>query len=164
MIRPSLLVLATASSAAFLPAMASAASIAGKVDVYLAGNPARCNGLRLLPRTAQSERQMQIFFGSLGPAKRTVDDESALRDTVGLLAQPPVRDAYCRGWTAGYVFNQVPPGDYFLIALVSVANDGSANSAAGDQTGYRPGGFLYLMQPVRVDAPGQKVGINFVSR
>ena len=60
--------LAHAAGAGLLSTGANAASIAGKVDVYLAGGTAHCEGLRLLPRTAQSERQMQSFFGDLGKA------------------------------------------------------------------------------------------------
>ncbi|GAA4006254.1 hypothetical protein [Sphingomonas humi] len=142
-------------------ASAEGATLKGKVKV--AG--AECRGVKLIPRTAQSEREIAAMFGTFEPASRTV--ESLAYETLpGADAVSLGRDTTCTGWTQGFRFTKVAPGDYFLTALttgttergaslgLSVTGDGSLGGRVPKRVN------VYLMRTVSVGASDRTVSLD----
>lgn len=152
--------------AMFAAAMpASAATVTGEAKIILGGEVAYCVGVALVPRTVESEQAMVGTFGSAAASSRSFSaaELRAARETADFQRS---KDARC-GYKSGYRFDNVAPGEYFVLlhargggggggnAFTEVP--GTANLFDGD---FRKQAVL-LMQPVTVPASGRLVMANF---
>lgn len=143
---------------------ASAATVTGEAKVLLGGGTARCVGVALIPRTAQSEQAMIGTFGSAAASTRTLT-AAELRNAKETANFQRSTEARC-GWKSGYRFNNVAPGEYFVLlhARGGKGNNDFSISDASNQ-GVAQGGFreqaVLLMQPVTVAASGRLVQADF---
>lgn len=146
---------------ALAAAPADAATVAGQARVILGGEAARCVGVALVPRTAASERSIIKMFGTASAASRTLSP-TELKDGRSAHA---LRDKEARcSFGAGYRFENVAPGDYFVLLHArgksrSVAPAGFSDPPVYDQ-GFRAQAVL-LMQPVTVAASGVLIQSDF---
>jgi hypothetical protein len=146
-------------------APASAASVGGHFDIKVAGDPARCLAVRLVPRTPESEREFAAYFGTLGPSARQISNEALLQAPPPKGARDDVQAIGCTigHWFTGYRFAQVAPGSYFLTALAqsslpaTLVEPGARGS--GLETGPRES-TVYLMRPVVVARAYQNVRLD----
>nr|WP_314443519.1 hypothetical protein [uncultured Sphingomonas sp.] len=121
-----------------------------------------CRGVKLIPRTAESEREIAAMFGvtdrpvsavaARGPEAPEVTPGASLG-----------RDGFCRGWTQGFTFKNVRPGDYFLTALGSNQRSSYVPSAEREAFSSRDRlkRDVYFMQPLRVTAADRTIRIEF---
>ena len=154
----SLLALPLASPATASPATAT---IKGKMKVAGAG----CRGVKLIPRTAESEREIMAMFGTTAPIARAVTKLPFEPTTVD--RKPSLgRETSCSGWTQGFRFTNVAPGDYFITALATGSteragsislNDDGGSTILGRAPKYRT---IYFMRPVSVSASDRSVQLT----
>lgn len=136
---------------------ASAATIKGQMTV----NGLACRGVKLIPRTLESEREIAAMFG-------TTDRAVSAEAKMGRDAPPAVSgkslgiDVRCSGWTQGFSFRNVAPGDYFVTALGS-SGTSLYTPSAEEELNYRQPKRrdVYFMRPVRVTAADRTVDITF---
>lgn len=143
------------AATALLDFPADAAVLTGNVKV----RGAACQGVKLIPRTAESERAIAAMYGTLAASSVVLSEQQATSSgkSIG-------KDTACGGWTASYRFNKVAPGDYFLTAaLVTVKHTPNAGRVFGEQIMFGPSSRTrtYLMQPVRVTGSDRVIEVNF---
>jgi hypothetical protein len=154
--RADLALLVAAATALIALAPASAATLKGNVKV----ESASCVGVKLIPRTAKSEREVAAMFGSLRPSvvNLPVDPRVAVVPGSG-------RDTRCSGWSQGFRFGNVAPGDYFLtVAARHRGAHAGADMVFGQFASGRPPATprdTYIMRPVRVDDVKATITVNF---
>lgn len=146
----------TAVACLMAVAPASAATLKGIVKIRAAS----CTGVRLIARNAESEREVAAMFGGLGPS--VVDYPADPR----VAATPRLgRNSYCSGWSAGYRFNKVAPGDYFVT--VAARRRGAYDREElvfGQSVAARPRGtplMTYMMRPVTVRSASGTIALDF---
>jgi hypothetical protein len=141
-----------------LPLAAPAAADTGltiKGNVKVAGHD--CRGVKLIARTPQAEAEIKAMFGTTEPASVALvapPTEPAVTPGVPSLG----RDARCAGWKQGFRFRDVPPGDYFVTALVTapaVRYEPVFGSPVAPQRR-----DLYILQPVSVSAADRTVRLT----
>ena len=141
---------------------AAAATISGEAKVILGGEAARCVGVALVPRTTASERSIFEMFGTASAASRTLSP-AELKDS---RMSSAIRDKEARcSFGAGYSFQNVAPGDYFILLHARGRSRPVAVQPIGEappvyDQGFREQGVL-LMQPVTVTASGLLVQSDF---
>jgi hypothetical protein len=154
----SLLALPLASPAAAGSAASATATIKGKVKVAGAG----CRGVKLIPRTAESEREIVAMFGTTeaaGSALTTLPLEPLAASQGASLG----RGTKCAGWTQGFRFTNVAPGDYFITALATGSTDRAGSLSPNDDgrtaiQGREPKRRIsYLMSPISVSVSDRTV-------
>lgn len=137
---------------------ASAATIKGRMTA--AG--LSCRGVKLIPRTAESEQEIAAMFGTTDrPVSAVaVNGPEAPKVTPGASLG---RDGFCGGWTRGFTFRHVAPGDYFVTAfgsnyISSFVQPVEREVSLGRDRQKRE---VYFMQPVRVTAADRTIQIKF---
>ena len=125
-------------------------SIRGKVEVPRAS----CVAAKLIPRTAEAEREIVATFGTTEGSALTLDRVS--------FDQPPRergrslgREVQCSGPTQVFRFSDVPPGEYFITVLAREMLVKRNTQAFGRHVGGHSEikfNLTYFMEPVRVTA------------
>lgn len=138
-------------------AASQTATIKGRMKV----SELECRGVKLIPRTAESEREIAAMFGT---TDRAVSAEAG----TGPNAPPRATgdslriDGRCTGWTQRFSFRDVAPGGYFVTALGTNGIGIYTPGADAEQNfGKRTRREVYFMQPVRVTAADRTVEVVF---